>query len=823
MTSSSVPLPSLRAAAQAITAGLRDNDRAEPWGPVAVDIESGDVRSASLGPERDTIHFAFRVSDATRMRAELTASIPSVVLVLHRRASCVAEWSPVFWSRRGMDLALPGAGEYLLSIRTTASEDSTEVRLDFSISRARRLLRPSEQDPKLARSWLRGGTLRRLRKAGVRSFGSLTQSPVRNAARKAGIWDREISEIVRVAPWLDVPWIDYSRAAAIVRNGLAAPADYYRLTSREQRKLDSLIAYRAVPSQQTGEACIALDSSTPQGTGGPAVDWTWLGQGYGIRHTIHSRPWWGSPVQPATAADGVLYDQQLHWYPDPASGWEVLGFNFTGYAPVGYMLVYNRYCGVLRLFLYLPNTNFARFSQLLARISIVSPSADANSGQLTTWSFPLMDIPPTNLGFDPGTGTAAIGGGEVANAPQEGLSSAAGSPGFVWQGSGTAFDNLFPTGTAEGSWLRTEIPMLYDPNLYPETQPLRDLPGCLHAVFPFWFAPQTAGLGAADLRSLRLTILGLQVGDANLYADLAMELTGDAVPSSDAIAGTGRSTVGLLKDAFTTGLSAGAAASTVVGYLGTFGGPAGLVVAAGLAGVFFGVFGGGDPTVAPRYRVALAGSARGPITGKVYTALPVTIFDLFLEGTFGPFDGDPGSGPPIGPPESFQRCREIRLGVIGFRPPSDRRGGIDMDPRPKHVGVFWLPQDPSNPYSPSFVPMISVGPVGAMQVAPWAPVDITSQSAQLELLTYQPMLPHRRQVLLQVDPGSGGDFTVIGRNDLDDARDLGDGRRLYLRWFATITPRDPTVPPFEIQYALNVGDRLRIDPEPSPDDPPDQD
>jgi hypothetical protein len=813
-----------------VVAVTSDRVRSDDAAPTLATGGAGTLRPGTEATGRissgdNLARWLFASSGPSRVHLKLRSSLPSaLMLILFRRAKCTSHWSPVAWGRAGIRMSLPGQGEYLVTVVSTVRGADNSFTLTFTGDHPG-LVDQDRQHPKLAGSWLREDSISRLRKAKIHHFQEIAEPKTRRSARRAGLTDAELDELVLLAKWLDVPWITHSMAAKLVRSGLSGPSDYYRLSRKDQNALMPLIGRGTVPAtdQDLHGPCVALEGppdGEPLST--PVVDWTWKASQYGVGHTIDTRPWWGSPIQEVTAADGLLYLEQQHWYPDPRHGWDVLAYDFTGDLPVGYLLVYNRYSAALRLFIYIPNVNFVAFSQLAAQLTLINPNESADRFRVDTWTFPLADLPPATLNFQPPSATPAIGGGLVPTPAVANFDDVALSPSFVWRGSGGAYDNLAPTGNLDGTWVRTEIASLFDPSLYPETQPLREAAGCLRAVFPWLFPPQPAGLTARDMRSLRLTILGLQLGEADLFADLDLDLTGDAVPTTNTIEGSGRSTLGAVKETVSTGIAAGAGAATVAGFLGITAastGGIGLIAAAGIAGGFFGLFGGADSLVPPRYRIGLVGAARGPITGTVYTTLPVATFDLYLDGTFTPVSSDPPQ--PLGYPEAYQRCADLRLGSVGFQAPESI---LSLDPRPETISVWWLGQDPSNPYETNFFPMVAVGPAGSFQLAPWAAVQLTNVRMHLEIFTRRPQLPHSLATLYEeAGPGPFGSSNQITFEELSELKSLSADKRLYLRWFATLVPNEFGVNPFDIQYALDVGDRLEIEDMPAAADPPDPD
>jgi len=113
-----------------------------------------------------------------------------------------------------------------------------------------------------------------------------------------------------------------------------------------------------------------------------------------------------------------------------------------------------------------------------------------------------------------------------------------------------------------------------------------------------------------------------------------------------------------------------------------------------------------------------------------------------------------------------------------------------------------------------------IQPIGYFQIAPWAEMDIVMQSAQLEVISLVANpgdgFPYERTysspVPIQVDPY--GEMLV--RSDVSAlASGVNDAnKKVMIRWFATIQPRDRTVAAFSVQYALDVSALMHFLPEP---------
>src|SRR5689334_4721086 len=161
--------------------------------------------------------------------------------------------------------------------------------------------------------------------------------------------------------------------------GLKKSSDYYKLGYKEQLGLTPDIPLGAVPIDPDDPLyrCTELESPlvSEPGITTPVVDWTWRSPFPGQEHVISTRPWWGYPDENVTDPNDAKFKEQQYWYPNPAQGWKVFGYMFgsTG-GQLGYLLVYNIYTGIMRLFVYLPGVESHNFNNLFCSISITDPN-----------------------------------------------------------------------------------------------------------------------------------------------------------------------------------------------------------------------------------------------------------------------------------------------------------------------------------------------------------------------------------------------------------------------------------------------------------------
>lgn len=587
--------------------------------------------------------------------------------------------------------------------------------------------------------------------------------------------------------------------------GARRSSDYYKLSYKEQNTLVPGISLGglALEAADPNYRCTQLDlpANPEPGIETPVVDWTWRGAGGVGEHIIDSRPWWGVPDQQVDETSSK-FEEQTYWYPDPALGWKVFGYQFGGTGgQLGYLLVYNNYTGIMRLFVYLPGVEQHDFNRLLCRISIT----DSGHVESPLWVFPLQDQPPTIRNFEksePGTGGP---GADFDDIPY--------SLTTTWPGKDEPYHSLAAAVSgANGIWLRTEISTLFDPRLYPSTQPLRPLGGCLSIFLP------GGGSGTEikqdDRRMLRIRFYTVLEGATDLEANLNMDLSGKAIPSAG-----GPDVLGVIKGVVLTSISAASGVSGALTFLGAAagtGGGAAAVAAAALVGGFFGLIADNAP---PEYQIMMLGMATGAVSGKTVFVTEGTLFDLNLSDTFIPQIDSDGQHNPIGFPQNYQRCEQVRFGLYGFRPHGTNTAYLDPDPRPEYIFQDWF-TDQSLEFN---IPYVVVGSIGYIQPAPWAEIDIISQTVQLEVVNFSGNIPYDRTIIMELsflDETSGDIVSRVGVGKLREVvRNMGLTTPVYtlklmIRWFAVIQPRNPLVSSYTVQYALDVSKLLEVLPEP---------
>lgn len=587
--------------------------------------------------------------------------------------------------------------------------------------------------------------------------------------------------------------------------GAQRSSDYYRLSYNDQRSLIPEISLGglALDAGDPNYRCTELElpANPEPGIVTPVVEWTWRGAGGTTEHIIDSRPWWGVPNQEVDETSSK-FEEQKYWYPDPALGWKVFGYQFGGTGgQLGYLLVYNNYTGIMRLFVYLPGVEQRNFNQLLCRISITDPSYVESP----LWSFPLQDQPPTIRNFE----KSAPGSG----GPENNFEDIPYSLTTTWPGKDVPYHRLTAavSGT-NGIWLRTEISTLFDPRLYPSTQPLRPLGGCLSIFFPG--GASGTEIRQDDRRMLRIRFYTVLEGETDLEANLNMDLSGKAIPSAGI-----QDVLGVVKGVVLTSISAASGVSGALTFLGATagsGGAAAAVAAAALVGGFFGLIADNAP---PEYKVMTLGTASGTITGKTVFVTEATMFDLNLSDTFIPQIDSDGQYMPTGFPQNYQRCELVRFGLYGFRPHGTDNAYLNLDPRPEYIFQDWYP-DQSLEFN---IPYVVVGPLGYFQSAPWAEIDIVSQNVQLEVVDFSGTIPYDRVVIMQLFISDAPTGDIISREAVGKLRAVVRNLnltipvytlKLLIRWLAVIQPRNPVVSSYTVQYALDVSGLLELLPEP---------
>lgn len=195
------------------------------------------------------------------------------------------------------------------------------------------------------------------------------------------------------------------------------------------------------------------------------------------------------------------------------------------------------------------------------------------------------------------------------------------------------------------------------------------------------------------------------------------------------------------------------------------------------------------------------------------------MFDLNLSDTFIPQIDSDGQHNPIGFPQNYQRCEQVRFGLYGFRPHGTNTAYLDPDPRPEYIFQDWF-TDQSLEFN---IPYVVVGSIGYIQPAPWAEIDIISQTVQLEVVNFSGNIPYDRTIIMELsflDETSGDIVSRVGVGKLREVvRNMGLTTPVYtlklmIRWFAVIQPRNPLVSSYTVQYALDVSKLLEVLPEP---------
>lgn len=848
----------LARAEREISDALAPGKEDSPNSAIAIvgEIVPGTLVTAEVNPRKRYVGWVFRSEADPDVRATAVPNTPrpeprpATLMVLYRRTSCLGAWQVVARGAQGLAAKLPGEGEYLLASGLRNPNVSATLQASFTADQVGKIVTDEGRAPKLAKSWLPATAMRALDGAGINSFTELRDPAKRAIAKRAGLSDAALGELQKLATWLDIPWIDYAGACSLKRAGADTANDYYQLSYRAQKALEPAIPLGSIPlaSRSAGGACVDLEAPNPSvfcrgddcrttegwtGLRRPAIDWYWKGSNGTGAHPIMNRPWWPTLTAPAPADDPSLQQVQRRWYPDPAQGWDLLGYQLGGTTggDFGYLLFNHRNSGAMRLFVYIPGVNRG-WQQLLATVSLI----DKDGQKTGFWSFPLTDRPPAPITFVPATDALMINS-TVPAAPGPEFQSSALRASAIWAHTGVDFENLSGgTTSGSGTWVRTDLPTLFDSNIYPATRGAR-----LSTL--------------SDLVKVRVEFAGLQTSNVDLWADLKVDQQGNAIPT-DYSAG-GRTDLGAARDTFTTGISAAAAGAGVLGFLayegvstGTNPGRA-IIAGLGIVGGFFGLMGGDDDPVPPQYKIALAGVARGRVTGRSYSFVPVSALDIYLDQTFKPvcsWSGDPSdpANPygyhctPLGNPAAYQRCSSARFGAVGFV----SADGRSNDPRPARIPVTLTACNANGAVMPNAI-LASENPtcattrtggnlgtpatlqLGALRAAPWAAFDIVDQRAQLEvsfdhdtsglpaaiaggLSDHIRQFIHRQKVGGNILVNAPGPMIIGGlqitRDDMN--RILAGQGKVYLRWLATLRPRDPRAKVTEWQYAIDVTDRL---------------
>lgn len=807
--------------ADTAVAGLEQDAKSDTPNPNALpvfEIAPGTVVAHDVAPAHPLVGLVFRAEDAAAINANAALrTIPPVVappvapspppggptdanMAVYRRTSCLGRWERIPNASGTAILAtrLPAAGEYLIVTGARNPNTTATLSASFAADQAGKIVDPTRQQPKLAKSWLPAGVMDKLDAAGIDSFSDIRRRGTMAVVRATGLAKDVVEELGKLGPWLDVSFINYPTACALARAGANSPAAYYQMTYAQQQALRSVVPWGSVPLDPGQyQSCVEPESPNVNvAARRPFISWQFYGNGgTAPDHVIGTRPWWTAP----TNGPGNKIDPR--WFPYAEKGWEIMAYNFgapTGdegglmgnSGPIGYIIANNRLLGLTRLFVYLPSNE--GYNNLVANVAVT----DQYGGKHTSWDFPLLDVPTA----DAENGAATM----------------------VWNHTGRPFEDL----SYGGRWVRTELPTLFDPRVYPGRRASAD-----------------------DLRQITLRFYGLQVGQADLYANLDLELSGSAVPSSPG----GTSSITVVKGAFTTGISGAAGAATVSGYIGLSSTGGGLIAvgAAGLAGAFLGIF-GSDSQSLPEYRINLAGAGKGTVSGQTTSVRLLTTLHFFLSGTYRPIrivptggggDADGGSGwrPGVtrympGGIAAYQRCERSRLGTIGFQ---GATAGAGNDPRPERIPVQTnrcnLAERKqivigSGPECNFDSPVESEAEVqlGAIRRSPSAPIYL--DNTRVEIQAFFPPVPriegsadqpHLRPA--RIVQGGTRPLNVAGvqrmpaltleEADWEKIR-RGEGK-IYLRYHATLTPRDESPWPSTLkpdehrwEYALDVTSRI---------------
>lgn len=737
-------------------------------------------------------------------------------LSLYHRKSVTASPEKIAEGEEIKDHELMEEGEFFLVFHTDELKEEI-IKYKVHFSDASKVMNIPLRPAKIAHSWLPANCFELMKKAGLKKVSDLYHKPHKDALQKAGLGAHAINELMQLSYLLDLPTLDYQAAATLYRGGIRKPTDFLKLNSTQKGEWVSIIGTNVlldptdpnIPCTHVGSVSGLPDDTITD----PLVDWTWYGPTPDANHIIDTRPWWGSPDNVVT--EGAALQDQEYWYPDSKQGWKVFGYQFGGTGgQIGYLLTYNIYTGIIRLFVYLPNVEQRFFNKLLGTVSIIDPDRNVTS----TWSFPLMDVPPQDRSFEAGD----VVDGDTPPA----LQAVPSSYSLTWPGSTVAFHDLSVAAAfGNGKWLRTELMTLYDPALYPSTQPVRPLRGCMGIFFPS-SEPVPTGIQEQDRRLLQLRFEGMLEGQTQLSVDLDLELSGKAVSTAQPHQ---PGFLGYVKNMFSYSNQAGSGASKVLDFIKDHTSliadgaswPGAVINVAKVAGGIFGLL-ETKATKPPEFRINLTGAIIGELKGKTFFIIPGSVFEINLNDTFIATNNMTQDGPdyfPTGWPQTYQRCNSVRFGIIGFKPPGANDPGVfGIDPRPQTINVEWIPVDE---FGSAYRPLAHVSEIGSFQAAPWADIDIVDQKAELEIIKYNNEPPHEITKLCSLTPaGTTIDFIP----DVHFAH-LFDKEKLCIRWSCRIVPRNPNASPFEFHYALDLKEKtiILIDQAPGTGDPPDDD
>ncbi len=459
-----------------VDAALEQESKADsPTTPIVVgEIAPGAVVSHGVAPTRRLVGWTFNAEAGATINANAALRpIPPVAappvapspppggptanMVLYRRTSCLGRWEriPSASGTAIMATRLPSAGEYLLVSGATNPNASATLSASFAADSAGKVVSSdlsalSKRPFTLARSWFPADTMQRIHASGIDSFAEIKAKGAKNVARLTGVSEDALTEIARLAHWLDLPGVDYQMACSLERSGVRSPEDYYRLSYAAQSALQKQgVQIGSLPWSSTPATCdVDLALAPGQAATRPAVDWHWYGDGAGL-DINDSRPWQKARGNfNCVNSANPKRDCDPRWYPASDEGWELIAYNFGG-VPwvfgnkdlVGHMVFVNNRQGTLRLFALLgPEFTFNNGNGLIGSVKLVEPD-DNLENPIASISFPVSPY---------------IDGADGSEDPRTVFASAAT---FWTHGHGGAV-------LTARNWVRAELPILNDPRVY---------------------------------------------------------------------------------------------------------------------------------------------------------------------------------------------------------------------------------------------------------------------------------------------------------------------------------------------------------------------
>lgn len=427
------------------------------------DIQPNTTVSDEVSTGRRFYGYTFRADEATPIAATATlAAAPpasGTVMALYRRTSCLDPWQVVARGAAAMNPALPGPGEYMLVSGARRVGTTGPLETNFSVDQFSKVITPARvanRPYKLAPSWLPDNTQSQLKAAGLKSFSEITTSNLDHLATRTRLPKEVLRELERLKGWLDRPGVTYPMACALKQAGLSTVRDYYSASFAVQDRLKDIIPPGSLPwgpEYTDGTAsglgpCWNLEPPRPnQAARGPYLDWRWWEPREQYADGVERRPWW-------KGHDPDERPDDPRWLPAPEKGWQLFAYNMgrpptpTGdpnspwqhetvnRGPSGFLLFTNRHLGLMRLFVYIPNSK--NYNGMVASISLTDPIGRPVAGT-GTWSFPV-DVMPTTRG--------------VSN---------------LWR-IGRPYDDggqgSFTPTLSLGTWVRAEFPTLFDERVY---------------------------------------------------------------------------------------------------------------------------------------------------------------------------------------------------------------------------------------------------------------------------------------------------------------------------------------------------------------------